>query len=142
MTAQTLTIEDALQSVLEARAQYRQVKEQVDTLRQEFTSQHAALLDEETVRKQDMHTAEETLRTLAVETYRQTGSKTIAPGVGIREMTRLQYDSECALAWAIEHRIALALDAKTFEKLAPVLNLRFVAACTEPQATLAQYLRG
>jgi hypothetical protein len=50
-------------------------------------------------------------------------------------MTRLTYDPQDALAWATEHRLALALDVKTFNELALVTALPFVTYWVEPQAT-------
>ena len=66
----------------------------------------------------------------------------MAPGVRVREMTRLTYDPQDALAWAIEHRLALVLDVKTFEQLARVTALPFVSYWIEPQATLSPYFPG
>jgi hypothetical protein len=74
--------------------------------------------------------------------YQATGSKDIASGVRVREMTRLTYDPQDALAWAIEHRLALTLDVKTFDQLARVTTLPFVTYWVEPQATLSPCFPG
>jgi len=74
--------------------------------------------------------------------YQVTGSKELASGVRVREMTRLTYDPQDALAWAIEHRLALILDSKTFDQLARVTALPFVTYWREPQATLSPCFPG
>ena len=81
--------------------------------------------------------AETALRALAVDIFRRTGQKTVHPGVKIREEPQLTYDPKRALAWAMEHRMALTLDAKAFEKIAKAAHLPFVQVSVEPQATLA-----
>lgn len=52
--------------------------------------------------------------------------KTIAPGLSVRVTKKPVYDKATALEWAKEHGLALALDAKTFEKIASVQKLDFV----------------
>ncbi len=87
--------------------------------------------------------AEAKLRELALQSYAETGEKSVAPGVGIREVTKLDYDSKVALTWGIEHHgIALKLDTKAFEnvvKATPSI-VDFVTVTQEPQATIATEL--
>ena len=84
------------------------------------------------------------LRELTIKAYQDTGNKKPVDGVGIRELTKLDYDPKEALKWALEHRIALSLDKKTFEGFAKTTPLDFVAVTEELQATIAtdltQYL--
>src|SRR5215813_9055543 len=131
-----MTLDDAVQTVIAARQQYHTVHTQVQHLREAWTIQHATLLEEEALRKQHLLHAEMALRTLALDLYQMTGNKSLAPGVKVREVTRLHYDPQAALAWAMEHRLALSLDAKVFEQLAKVARLPFVQLTLEPQATL------
>ena len=67
-------------------------------------------------------------------------------GIGIREVTKLDYDRITAYLWAIDHTICLSLDTRSFEKLAKVDTPDFVTITTEPQATIAAdlsiYLEG
>lgn len=58
-------------------------------------------------------------------------------GVGIREVTKLYYNPFDAFGWAVEHRIALQLDRRGFEKIAKVDPPDFVTIATEAQATIA-----
>ncbi len=81
--------------------------------------------------------AEATLRELALVIYQRTAQKTVHPGVKIREVPQLTYDPHHALEWAMEHRMALTLDAKAFERIAKAASLPFVQVVVEPQATLA-----
>jgi hypothetical protein len=137
-----MTLDDAIQTVIAARQQYHMVHAQVQQLRDAWARQYAALLEEEVLWQEAMRQAETALRTLAVERYQATGHKSLAPGVKIREVTRLQYDPQDALTWAMEHRIALTLDVKAFEQLAKVARLPFVQITVEPQATLTPCFKG
>jgi len=81
--------------------------------------------------------AEAKLRELTLKAYQETGNKAPAPGVGIREVTKLEYDPKNALMWAVEHRLALQLNKTAFEKIAKTDTPEFVTVSTEPQATIA-----
>ncbi len=132
-----MTICDAIRMVVESRQRHRSLKTQVQTLKQEFAVCHAALFKEEALGKEAVMEAETALRALAVDIFRCTAQKTVHPGVKIREVTQLAYDPKRALDWAMEHRMALTLDAKAFEKIAKAASLPFVQVTVEPQATLA-----
>lgn len=80
------------------------------------------------------------LRQLALQEYEQTGSKTLAPGVGIRLTREGIYARETAVAWAKEKDVALLLDVKAFEKIALATSLPFVQVQKVPSATLAKDL--
>ena len=77
------------------------------------------------------------LRAMAVEIYKETGSKAPAPGVGIRLVTALKYIPEEAFGWAVEHKMALKLDVSAFEKIVKASPLPFVEVSQDPQATIA-----
>ena len=85
---------------------------------------------------------EDELRGLTLQAYAETGNKTPADGVGIREVTKLEYKPKDAYDWALDHKIALSLDKKSFERMAKEFNqpLDFVTITTEPQATIATNL--
>ena len=138
----TVTLDEALQTVITARQQYHLVHTQVQQLREAWASQYATLLQEEALQKQTVRQVETTLRALAITIYQSTASKEIAPGVRVREMTRLIYDPQEALTWAITHHMALMLDVKAFEQLARMTSLPFVTRTVEPQATLSPCLPG
>jgi hypothetical protein len=81
--------------------------------------------------------AEVKLRELTIQAYQETGDKKPAPGVGIREITKLNYDSDQAFKWALEHKIALTLDRKNFEQIAKSSPPDFVEVSMDIQATIA-----
>jgi hypothetical protein len=137
-----MTLEEAIQAVVAARMQYQAVHQQVQHLREAWATHYAPLLQDEAVQKQAVRQAEEALRRLAIAMYQTTGGKDIASGVRVREMTRVTYEPQDALTWAMEHRLALVLDVKTFEQLARVTTLPFVTYWVEPQATLSPCFPG
>ena len=85
-------------------------------------------------------TAENQLREFTLQAYAETGNKAPAVGVGIREVTKLEYDNKEAFNWAIGHEMALKLDSRAFEKIAKASPLDFVKTYQEPQATIATNL--
>jgi hypothetical protein len=131
-----MTLDDAIQTVIAARQQYHAVQAQVQHLREAWEVEHTALLQAAALSRDALRQAETALRSLAIDLYQATDNKSLAPGVKVREVTRLHYDPQAALTWALEHRMALQLDVKTFEQLAKVAKLPFVDMTVEPQATL------
>ena len=85
----------------------------------------------------DVELAEIKLRELTLKAYAETGNKSPAAGVGIREITILNYDSKIAFDWAKAHKMALKLDTEAFKKIAKADPPDFVKITTEPQATIA-----
>lgn len=81
--------------------------------------------------------AEQRLRDATVATYKETGNKHPAPGLGIRESEKPVYDLKEAEKWALAHKLALKLDVKVFEKIATDVNLPFVQWETEVTATIS-----
>ena len=142
MSLSLVTLDEAIQMVITARQQYSIVHTQVQELREAWASQYATLLQDEAQHKQTVHQVEATLRALALVIYQSTDRKEIAPGVKVRELTRLIYDPQEALTWAIAHQMALMLDVKAFEQLAKVTALPFVTRTTTLQATLSPCLPG
>ena len=78
---------------------------------------------------------------MALSTFSETQDKQVAPGVGIRVRTVLNYESKDAMDWAVKHELALKLDPSAFEKIAKTSNLPFVNITEEPTATLATELQ-
>ena len=91
---------------------------------------------------EEMGVEETALRDLTIEIFNTTGNKAPAKGVGIREGVRLEYEPVDAIRWAKEHRIALQLDTKEFERIAKELSdpLPFVTKVPTVTATIAQVL--
>jgi len=124
-------------AVIEARVGLAFTKGNIAQMRQEWEVEHADLLQRVKVEAEILATREAQLREHGLSLYTKTGDKAPCPGVGIRSMTRLQYDAADALKWAKHHDVALALDKSTFEKIARVTPPEFVEIIVEPQATIA-----
>ena len=107
---------------------------------QSWESEHQHLIDSVANSKQGVAEAEEKLRELTIRAFLETGSKVPAPGVGIREVTTYEYDSDKALGWAKEHGLALKLDEAKFKNHIKADPPDFVAVGKEITATIAQKL--
>lgn len=112
----------------------------------EWEQEHAGLLSDIVDNSRFLADAEALLRETLIRVYQETGNKQPAPGVGIREVTRLEYDAQVAFLWATEHKMALKLDISAFEKIAKASPPEFVKTLTVPQATIAtnlsEYVKG
>lgn len=87
---------------------------------------------------QQVTIAEAELKRNAVALYEQDSStKQIAPGIVIKEVVQVGYDRKKAFNWAVEHKMALTLDEKTFEKIAVTQNFDWFIALKVPKATVA-----
>ena len=109
----------------------------------EWEEKYSGFLADLQLNVEVVNDAEAKLRKLTIKAYNETGSKNPCPGVGIREVTKLEYDPKEAFKWALEHKIVLKLDTPAFEKMAKMASETrpsFVTISTEPQATIAQDL--
>jgi len=88
----TVTLDEAIQTVITARQQYHLVHTQVQQLRESWATQYATILQDEALHKQTVHQVEATLRALAVEIYQSTDRKEIAPGVKVRILPATMLD--------------------------------------------------
>lgn len=129
-----------INEVVKAREWAKEATERRTSEYQKWVEANQSLLDHEKFLKEACLEAEANLRDMALQSYAQTGNKTVAPGVGIRVMTKLNYDAKEAMAWAMEHSLALTLDKKAFEAIAKTTPLGFVVSTEEPIATIAQDL--
>ncbi len=130
-------LEEQINVVVEARARVQGAIECRTLSYQRWVEANQPLIDNESNTKSTCQEAEATLRALTLKAYTETGNKAPAPGVGIRELTILNYDSKAAFDWAKAHRMALKLDVQAFERIAKADPLDFVAISKEPQATIA-----
>ena len=131
---------EQIKRVALARQQSQELNTKKKMLYDEFQAQHTEFFSEIVKVEAAVTEAENKLRTMTIMVYQDTGNKAPAPGVGIREVTRLEYDSKAAFNWAMEHKIALKLDVSGFEKIAktaPETRPEFVKVSVEPQATIA-----
>jgi len=126
--------------VAEARAKVSGLKQQRNELLDEWNRTNQGLLDALTQSGADVAVAEQELRDMTLLTFFQTGDKSLVKGVGIKEMTKLEYDTGVAYNWALEHKIAVKLDVLAFEKIAKASPMDFVKISKEPIATIASDL--
>ena len=135
-----MTITEQVNTVVEARANAKHATEVRTNLYEEWLATYHAVIETEKAMKETCQEAEVKLRELALQIFAETKDKAVAPGIGIRVLTKLDYDSKTAMAWAMEHKLALKLDTTSFEKIAKTNNLEFVTIYEEPQATISQEL--
>ena len=133
-------LEKQINVVVDARGEVQEASEQRTIAYQAWVEANQSLLDHERIAKDACQEAETKLRELAIHVYAENGEKVVAPGVGIRVMTELDYEGGEAMNWAMEHKLALKLDASAFEKIAKTNNLPFVTISEKPQATIATKL--
>lgn len=135
------TLKEQIKKTAKAREETRRLageKEQAYRLWAEANQALLNAVDDAKVYQADQ---ESKLRQLTLEAYEETGEKKPAEGVGIREVTHLDYDPKEALQWAIKHVMCLQLDRKAFEKVAQIDPPEFVSITKAAQATIAQELK-
>ena len=108
-----------------------------------FKTQYAELLEKRESAKQHIIATEKSIRDTAIKIHQATGNKKLSCGVKIRLMINAYYDDRKAFEWAMEHAIALKLDAKVFEEIAKTRaggskDMDFVELMQVPQATIPQ----
>jgi uncharacterized coiled-coil DUF342 family protein len=123
-------------AVAELREQQAQYKAELDASYQAWIEQNQSLNDILSTLKDTLAEAEADLREIALTEYTATNAKKLPCGIGIRVTTKLEYDEAAAFAWATEHKMALALDKKAFEKIAKASPLPFVEEVETPTVTL------
>ncbi len=133
-------LEKQIQFVAEARHLAQKASDLKTKARVKWEAENSLIINLAAVTAQSALDAEAELRDLTLLAYAETGNKTPAPGVSIRETTVLTYDTKIAFDWAKAHKMALKLDTKAFEKHAKVDTPDFVRVTTEPQATISHNL--
>lgn len=105
----------------------QQHKADVDAIFEQWRKANIELIQEFEQVTVAAETKEKELRTAMIEAYTADPSKKkLGDGLSVRVTVKPVYDREKAFAWAKEHGLALALDAKAFEKIASVQTLDFV----------------
>ncbi len=133
-------LKEQIRNVVGARERAQRARGVREVAVAEWEKANNSLLVELSTSTQEASEAEDILRKLTLQVYSQTGDKSPVAGVGIREVTKLEYDARVALDWAMEHKMALKLDASAFAKIAKVSPPNFVEVMSEPQATIATRL--
>lgn len=133
-------LKEQIRVVAKARQSAQRAMEAKNASYTEWENNNRMLLEAVANTRQLTSDAESMLRELTLQVYTETGNKAPAPGVGIREVTKLEYDTKVAFDWAVEHTMALKLDTSAFEKIAKASPPNFVRVFLEPQATIATQL--
>lgn len=132
-----LQLDELVGAVARARRELEEARA-VLRAKEEFLEPFREAVREASMRVEE---AEERLREAARVVYEATGNKSPHPAIGIRIMTRLEYDVGPALDYCRQHLpTALKLDKAAFEKAARAIPLDFVTKREEPQVTIAQKL--
>ncbi len=134
-------LEKQINLVVEARKDSTYYTEAIRELKVVWENYNKVILEEAAKQKEELASSEATLRELALVAFRVTGEKQVAPGIGIRVRQVLDYEPKEAMAWAVDHKLALKLDVSNFEKIAKTSKLLFVKITEEPTATIATELQ-
>ena len=140
LTVDLTELINQIKVVAKAREDKAYSGEAVKELMAVWESRNKEMIDAAETHRARLSEAEGLLRTLTIEAYHLTGNKHPAPGVDIRQGTKLEYDPNKAYAWALEHKIALSLNVKGFEKIATDTPIDFVTSQPVVSATIAKEL--
>ena len=97
--------------VLNARERKAETNALVQILRQAWEEANNAILERQAEESTILAEAESALREAGLARYAETEDKQVGFGVSIRVVKKLDYPPEEALGWAMEHKMALKLDA-------------------------------
>ena len=134
-------LKEQINAVVKARDIAQRAKGVVNEARASWEEEHIIWFDTAKDTANAVTEAEVKLRELTLQAYKETGNKAPEVGVGIREVTKLAYDVKEALQWAIDHKMFLKLDVKSFEIMGKSIDIDFVTVSQEPQATIATELK-
>ena len=134
-------LKEQINAVVEAREKAVEAKAHRIEAYEEWAKEHEGLFLVEKEYGAGCAFEESKLREMTLQAYADTGNKAPEVGVGIRLRTVLSYESQGAMSWALEHKLALKLDTSAFEKIAKTSDLPFVTIAEEPQATIATELK-
>tara|TARA_Y100000310_G_scaffold246164_2_gene251295 strand:- start:457 stop:915 length:459 start_codon:yes stop_codon:yes gene_type:complete len=133
-------LKEQIKIVAKARVVVRRLKDEKRDLLDRWEQHNKELLYQIDLQSAGLEDEETELRERTLKAYRETGNKAPAPGVGVREITKLEYDAKEAFAWATHHEMALKLDVPVFERIVKTSPISFVRVYQEPQATISQDL--
>ncbi len=119
-----------------------ELKAQLEKVKKSWEESNAELIKNHTDAETKVADLETKLRSAIVELYKARDDKAIKsgiiPGWGVQVGTKLEYDAEKAIAWAVEHKHLglLKLDATAFKKIAEVTKPDFVTFKEEATARI------
>lgn len=113
------SLTNLLKALAKARAEVQESRDRWAELKADFEEQNRDVLHRlqaATIRHEEL---DQQARASLLDLYREDPAVKV-PGMSVKLFTVVDYDPKVALAWAVDHRIALALDVKTFENYAKV----------------------
>jgi len=133
---------EQIQVVARARESANMAKGVVMALRDLWVIENSEALNDEVINKAIVEVEEAKLRELTLAYYKETKEKKPAIGVEVKITHPIEYDANLAYDWAMEHKIALSLDRKAFEKIVEFPEARpgFVTVKDEPKVYIATKL--
>lgn len=130
-------MQNEAKALADARTKYEELAAILASQKREWEKSVAKLAGFVADAKQALEVAEATLRVAAREYYdANPGTKKLPYGVGIRATSTLVYNETDAFAWAQEHKMALTLDKRAFEKIVKASPLNFVSVKEDVFVTL------
>ena len=137
-----MTLEEDVRKLAALRRHKAEIDEEINASREAWMDENAEKILAASVAGDRITEMEEKIRAEAVAVFQETGDKKPAPGVGIREVEKLDYDDILAIDWAIGHghRGLLSLKRADFERAAKAIRPDVVVISKVPQATIARKL--
>ena len=129
-------LEASVSNYIDIQNELNQVGFSISKLETAFEQLHQELYSKRNELKDSLLKAKDILNEKAVQEYGKTGEKKLYAGVGIQMRSKLIYQESDAFDWALEHKLALRLDAAAFGKIANTQDLEFVTKYKEPMATI------
>lgn len=104
----------------------QELKDKLANKRVEFDNENDELIQTIKLMNEGISEIKDVLKAEGLDEYKETDSKKLTGGLGIRVCKLMEYDPEKAFGWAVEHNMCLALDKKRFEKIANAEKISFV----------------
>jgi len=99
----------------------RALEERINAIRDAFAEENAELLHSEKAFTESADAYEQELRSLAIQHFNLSGEKTLDENLSVRVQTKISYDEEKAVGWALLNAPILVrrtVDRKQFEEMA------------------------
>ena len=129
-------IKDDLIELKNTRMFLQESAEILKKARAEFDKQNSTLLTQRAKAKIEESALIDSIKKEAIADYNINGIKEIGYGVKVIDTKTMNYKKEDAEKWAFNHKLALCLDAKAFEKIAKAQTLDIVTYDVEHKATI------
>ncbi len=104
-------------------------EKELNSMKEDFETRNQVIIGLIETEKEQEEELKEILRTQAEEEFKEKGIKKLLGGIGIRVLTKLNYEEENAMNWAegnMPVAIKRVLDKKQFESFAKENKLEFV----------------